>query len=81
MLMPAGERTGWKRIKKSINTLANDLKRKKKDFKEQQERLQRTGRKRIKKSINSLKKKKKRKKKDFKEQQERLQRTRRRSLS
>jgi phage-related minor tail protein len=42
--MPAGERTGWKRIKKSINSLGKDLKRKKKDFKEQQERLQRTRR-------------------------------------
>jgi hypothetical protein len=35
--MPAGERTGWKRIKKSINSLGKDLKRKKKDFKEQEE--------------------------------------------
>ena len=35
--MPAGERTGWKRIKKSINSLGKDLKRKKKDFNEQQE--------------------------------------------
>lgn len=37
MLMPAGERTGWKRIKKSISSLGKDFKRKKKDFKEQQE--------------------------------------------